>query len=377
MGGESSRVTLSSARERWDVADVLRRVFAMKRKWTVETLVAIGLGAALVLYLAWPWIQELRKSEPHRKLLVVYGFSILGDAMNQGIFPAFSKRWRAQTGEDVVFTSSFAGSGTITNQIVLGAPAVLAILSHEGDALRLKEAGAVRSDWRESPARGVVARTPFVILVRKGNPLGLQTFADLARKKVGIVHPDPLTSGGARWSILSEFVSATRDPSGADPEDQRRGKEQLLGIWRNVVGQNPSAMGARTQFENGFGDALITYEQQGLIPRQEGERKVEIVRPPRILMSEQIATLVDRNIRPKDRFLVLAFRDFLFSTEGQRIFVQYGFRSAVDPSLDRANPVLVDLPGAITVDQMGGWEAANALVFEKIWKGEVLKELGK
>ena len=92
---------------------------------------------------------------------------------------------------------------------------------------------------------------------------------------------------------------------------------------------------------------------------------------------KRILFLVDRNIRPRDRFLTLAFRDFLFSPEAQRLFVKYGFRSAVDPSLDRTNPALADMPGAVTVDQMGGWEAANALVFEKIWKGEVLKELGK
>ncbi len=349
----------------------------MKRKWTAETLLAIVLGAALALYLAWPSIQKIRKTRPRQDVLVVYGFSILGEVMNEAIFPAFSRQWKEQTGEDVVFTSSFSGSGTITNQIIMGAPAAIAILSHEGDARRLKEAGAVRTDWREFSARGVVNRTPFIILVRKGNPKRIRSFDDLARSKIGIVHPDPLTSGGARWAILAEFVSATRDPSGADPEDQRRGKTQLLGIWRNVVGQSPSAMGARTQFENGFGDALITYEQQGLIPRPEGEKKVEIVRPSRTVLSEHIAVLVDRNIRPRDRFLTLAFRDFLFSPEAQRLFVKYGFRSAVDPSLDRTNPALADMPGAVTVDQMGGWEAANALVFEKIWKGEVLKELGK
>ena len=55
--------------------------------------------------------------------------------------------------------------------------------------------------------------------------------------------------------------------------------------------------------------------------------------------------------------------------------MKYGFRSAVDPGLDAANPALLPLQDVVTVDRMGGWEQAYALVVEKIWKGEVLKGL--
>ena len=346
-------------------------------RWKPSFIVPILIFAGLALFLAWPRIQEARKVQPHQRVVVVYGFSILGEAMNQGVFPEFSRRWKERTGEEVIFTSSFAGSGTITNQIVLGAPAALAILSHEGDALRLKEAGAVTGDWHSFPANGVVNRTPFVILVRKGNPKNIRTFADLARPRIGVIHPDPLTSGGAKWSILAEFVSASGHPMAADPEDRRKGKEQLLGIWRNVVGQSPSAAGARTQFENGLGDALITYEQQGLLPREGKQSETEIIRPPSTILSEHPLVLVDRNISHKERPLVEAFRDFLFTDAAQSIFVRYGFRSAVNPSLESANPDLPPLPAAFTVGEMGGWSAADALVYEKIWKGEVLQELRK
>ena len=342
-----------------------------------STAVSILLVLGLALFLLWPRIQEARKVRPHQRVLVVYGFSILGEAMNQGIFPEFSRRWKERTGEDVAFTSSFAGSGTITNQIVMGAPAAVAIVSHEGDALRLEEAGAVTTDWRAFPARGVVNRTPFVILVRKGNPKDIRTFADLARPGVGIIHPDPLTSGGAKWSILAEFVSATGKPSTEDPEDLRRGKELLVGIWKNVVGQSPSAAGARTQFENGLGDALITYEQQGILPRGDSTHASEIIRPPYTILSEHLLVLVDRNLKPKDRPLVEAFRDFLFSDAAQSIFVKYGYRSALNSSLESANPDLPPLPKTFTVEEMGGWKKADALVYEKVWKGQVYKELRK
>lgn len=65
-------------------------------------------------------------------------------------------------------------------------------------------------------------------------------------------HPDPLTSGGAQWAILAEYGEALHE--GRDPQ------QELLGIWRNVVAQASSARAARTQYESGFGDALITWD---------------------------------------------------------------------------------------------------------------------
>jgi sulfate/thiosulfate transport system substrate-binding protein len=350
------------------------------RRRRAENWIAGILGGALLLYLAFPYLQRAVRAAPKRRVLVVYGFSILEEAMNGGVFPAFSRAWKERTGEEVFFPSSFAGSGTITNQILLGAPAAVALLANEGDAERLKKAGEIRTDWREFPARGVLNRTPFVILVRTGNPRGIRSFDDLARKDLQIIHPDPLTSGGAAWAILAEFVSATRGPWPWSSEDLGRGTAQLRGIWSRVVGQSPSAMGARTQFANGFGDALVTYEQQGIATRTGAggdAGNVEMVLPPRTILSEHLAVLVDHNITARERFLALSFLDFLFSPRAQAIFVKYGFRSAVDPSLDAANASLAPLSDAVTVEEMGGWDAASGLVVERIWKGDVLKELGE
>src|SRR5690606_31942632 len=136
-----------------------------------ERALFVAAIALLALYTLWPWLPGNRRSAP--RTLVVYGFSILSEAINQGIFPAFADEWKARTGETVELVSSFAGSGTITNQILLGVPAQVALLSSELDGWRLVDGGALSGPtWQTLPHGGVINRTPFVILVRPGNPHG-------------------------------------------------------------------------------------------------------------------------------------------------------------------------------------------------------------
>src|SRR5437870_427511 len=122
---------------------VLRR-----RLWAALPAVFCGL---LFLYAVWPWVPRPQREAPPRTI-VFYGFSILGPVMNEAIFPAFSKEWQAQTGQRVEFISSFGGSGTVTNQLIMGVPAEMALLSLELDAQRLSTAGVVApQSWRKLP----------------------------------------------------------------------------------------------------------------------------------------------------------------------------------------------------------------------------------
>jgi sulfate transport system substrate-binding protein len=330
--------------------------------WTVFT--------GLVVYATWPWLPGVRAETG--RTVVVYGFSILGDVMTGALFPAFQAEWERRTGERVEFTSSFAGSGTVTNQIVMGVPAQVAILSLELDAQRLAEEGRIADgSWRALPHGGIVNRTPFIVLVREGNPERIADFADLARPGVGVVHPDPLTSGGAQWAILAEYASALRRTQNPDSA-----YAQLAGIWRNVVAQASSARAARTQFDSGFGDALITYEQEAIADAAEGELHGEVVYPPSTILSEHLVVVVDRNVPEADRELVDAFVQFLWSEPAQRLFVEHGFRS-VDEPLNAANPRFGAIADPFTVSDLGGWSSAKPDVIDSIWKRRVLAELGR
>src|ERR1051325_7967312 len=139
--------------------------------------------------------------------LTLYGFSIIKESLEKAIFPGFTAKWKQEHGQVVQFQSSFAGSETVTNQVLQGAPAEIAILSIERDAQRLKNGGFVTADWRSMPARGIVNKTPFVIIVRRGNPKGIRDFPDLAKPGIRLIHPDPVSSGGAQWSILAVYGS--------------------------------------------------------------------------------------------------------------------------------------------------------------------------
>lgn len=305
--------------------------------------------------------------------ITLYGFSIMKESLEKSIYPAFSAKWKSEHGVDVRFTSSFAGSETITNQILQGVKAQIAVLSIERDAHRLKYGGAVTSDWRLWPQKGVVNKTPFVILVRRGNPKGIRDFPDLAKPGVKIIHPDPESSGGAQWSILaiygSELVKTEKQFGTRDPA---RALQTLQAIWRNVVSTPGSAREARTTFEQGYGDALITYELEGLLLRQ-ANSGIEMVVPEATIFSEHPVVIVDRNVSPADRPLVEAFVRYLWTDDAQRAFVQNHFRPAANEALTQENKDLATIKYPFTVEYFGGWGRAYPEVIEAVFKNQVQK----
>src|SRR5215218_6436452 len=179
--------------------------------------------------------------------ITLYGFSIMKESLEKAIFPGFTAKWKQQHGQVVQFQSSFAGSETITNQILQGAPAEIAILSIERDAQRLKKEGFVSSDWHSLPGRGIVNKTPFVIIVRRGNPKGIHDFSDLTAPGIKLVHPDPVSSGGGNWSLLALYRSElVKSEKQFGTPDHARALQTLQAIWRNVISTPGSAREART-----------------------------------------------------------------------------------------------------------------------------------
>jgi len=307
--------------------------------------------------------------------ITLYGFSIMKEPLEKAIYPAFAAKVKREHGFNVRFTSSFAGSETVTNQILQGVKAEIAILSIERDAQRLKENGFVTSDWHALPQKGIVNKTPFVIIVRKGNPKGIHDFADLAKPGVKLIHPDPVSSGGAQWSILaiygSELVKSEKQSGEAD---RARALQMLQAVWHNVISTPGSAREARTQFESGYGDALITYELDALLMKQSNAKAdAEIIIPEATIFSEHPAVVVDRNVSVADRPVVDAFMQYLWTEEVQRAFVRFHFRSSTSEALNQENKELATIKYPFTVDYFHGWDKAYPEVIEGVFRDQVQK----
>jgi sulfate/thiosulfate transport system substrate-binding protein len=308
--------------------------------------------------------------------ITLYGFSIMKESLEKAIYPAFMAKAKREHNVDIRFTSSFAGSETVTNQILAGVKAQIAILSIERDAQRLKDHKDVTSDWHNLPQKGIVNKTPFVILVRKGNPKGIHDFPDLAKPGIKVIHPDPNSSGGAQWSILSIYGSElVKSEKQSGEPDKVRALQTLQAIWSNVVstGVTPgSAREARSTFESGYGDALITYELEGLLLKEAGA-PIEIVIPESTIFSEHPAVVIDRNVSAADRPVIDAFMQFLWSDEAQRAFVKFHFRSSTNEELNQENKELATIKYPFTVDYFGGWAKAYPEVIESVFRDQVQK----
>lgn len=297
------------------------------------------------------------------RVVVLYCFSVLNEAMEDGVLPAFRDHWQQQTGERVEFLATYAGSGSIVDRILQKVPAEVAVLSSELDAYRIP---AHWESWRELPHGGVLGRTPVVLFVRPGNPLGIQGFEDLAGGGLEIVHPDPATSGGSNLAILAEYGSALESDRGGVGGGDLAG-EQLLAVWRNVTVLAPSAREARRRFLEGAGDVLITYEMDLLANPSRSGPAGRIVYPPRTLLAEPVVTRIEKNIDQRQRPVIDALVEFLWSREAQEILVRYGLCSA-DQELNGGNPDLGVIADPFTLADLGGAVRARREILDAIWR---------
>ncbi|HEX6716569.1 MAG TPA: sulfate ABC transporter substrate-binding protein [Pyrinomonadaceae bacterium] len=306
--------------------------------------------------------------------ITLYGFSIMKESLEKAIFPAFTAKWKQQHGQVTQFQSSFAGSETVTNQILRGAPAEIAILSIDRDVQRLQKDGFVTSDWHSSPGRGIVNKTPFVIIVRHGNPKGIRDFSDLAKPGIRLIHPDPISSGGAQWSILAIYGSELKKSEKESGEpDKSRALQTLRSIWKNVISTPGSAREARTTFELGNGDALITYEFDALLMKQ-ANAPIEIVTPQATIFSEHPAVVIDKNITAAKRPVIDAFMQYLWSDEAQRAFVNFNFYSTTNDAFNQANTAFAHIEMPFTIEYFGGWERAYPEVIEQVFRDQVQRK---
>ena len=282
------------------------------------------------------------------------------------IIPLFVAYWKAQTGQDVTFEQSYAGSGAQSRAVIAGLEADVVALALEGDVSNIAKADLLKREWKTlAPNKAIVTTSLVAFAVRKGNPKGIKDWADLAKPGLEILTPDPKTSGGAQWNILALYGAALRGKiTGVPANDDKAATAFLTSVLKNVTALDKDARSSITNFETGNGDVAITYENEVLLGQQR-KQDYELVIPSSTISIETPVAVVDVN---SDKHGVTevadAFVNFLFTKEAQEIFAQYGFRSS-DADVLKATasqyPAVTDL---FTIgDQFGGWSKAKPIYF--------------
>ena len=302
------------------------------------------------------------------KPLVIYAYSGMETVMRQAIIPAFKREWKQRTGQEVRVLSAFAGSGTITTQIAFGAPAQVAMVSTEMDVFILRDAGMVTTDWRSFDHQGTYAYTTAALLTRKGKSQGIRSFEDATKPGIEVVYPDPTTSGGAQWAILAFYGSILKTSESATGVADTARAAQLLDLISLNAGSLPeSARQALTQFGLGYGDMLLTYENEALLDIANG-KAYEIVVPVSTIYIEPKVIIVDKNVKEGDSEVVNAFVDFLWSHEAQEAFARSHFRVWDEEIMRRYASRYQEVEMPFTVDYLGGWEEATVNIIDQAWR---------
>src|SRR5882672_8717799 len=142
--------------------------------------------------------------------LDVVGYSTPESVYAETLEPAFEK---TSQGNGVSFSNSFGASGDQSRAVAAGQPASVVHFSQGGDMERLVEEGEiVAKDWNTGKYKGIATDSVVVILVQKGNPLGIKDFKDLEESaEAEVITPNPFSSGSARWNIMAIYGSAIEE----------------------------------------------------------------------------------------------------------------------------------------------------------------------
>ena len=238
---------------------------------------------------------------------------------------AFAGYWKAKTGETVTVRQSHGGSGKQARSVIDGLEADVVTLALAYDIDEIARAShRIDSEWqRRMPNNGVPYSSTIVFLVRKGNPKAIRDWDDLARPGIGVVTPNPKTSGGARWNYLAAWGYAERKGGPA------AALEFVRRLYANVPVLDSGARGATTTFvERGIGDALIIWENEAyLAVRELGRGNVEIVVPSVSIVAEPPVAIVDKVVDKRGtRVVAQAYLEFLYTPQAQEIAARHHYR---------------------------------------------------
>ena len=289
--------------------------------------------------------------------LDLVGFSILEQA-NKQVIADWNK---TADGKGVAFKQSYGASGEQSRAVLGGQQADVVHFSLEPDVQKLVDDKLVAANWNKTPSKGILTQSVVVIVVRKGNPKNIQGWDDLVKPGVGIITPNPSSSGSAKWNILAAYGHVLAN-GGSEADAQA----YLKKFFGNVTSLPGSGRDATTAFQGGSGDVLLSYENEAILARQSGADFDYIVPDEDLLIENPGAVTTDASAAAKK------FLTFLTGKEAQTDYAEEGFRpldSSIQPEVKGANDPSDPFPTPkklLTIEKdFGGWSEANTKFFDE------------
>jgi sulfate/thiosulfate transport system substrate-binding protein len=298
--------------------------------------------------------------------LSVVGYSTPESVYAETLEPAFEK---TPQGKGVTFSNSFGASGDQSRAVAAGQPASVVHFSTGSDMERLVEEGEIVSkDWTKQPYGGIATDSVVVILVEKGNPLGIKSFKNLEENEdAEVITPNPFSSGSARWNIMAVYGSAIEEGA-----NEAEALEAVKTVLEKTTAQPGSGRDAFSAFSQGEGNVLLTYENEAIKAEKEGE-EVEYVIPPYTIQIETPIAVTKEAPEPQTE----DFLKWMWSDEGQELWAENGYRP-VNPKLVDPKEFPAPERGLFKISKFGGWAKVKDQYFDEE-EGSVAKieqELG-
>jgi sulfate/thiosulfate-binding protein len=276
---------------------------------------------------------------------------------------AFTKYWKAKTGDDVVVKQSHGGSGAQARSVIDGLQADVVTLALAADIDNLHARGdLLPADWQSRlPQRSTPYTSTIVLVVRAGNPKNIRDWDDIVRPDVSVIVANPKTSGGARWAYLAAWGFAERKYGSKD-----KARAFVTALYKNVPVLDSGARGSTITFaQREIGDVLIAWENEAFLAEKEfGAGKFETVVPSASILAEPPVAVVDKVAARKGTTDVAkAYLEYLYSDEGQEIAGRNFYRPT-NPAIAAKYAGVFPKLELFTIDEVfGGWSAAQAAHF--------------
>lgn len=246
----------------------------------------------------------------------------------QEVNAAFVADYHLRTGKGVKVTQSHGGSGSQARAVIDGLKADVVTLALGGDIDEISRRDLIEKDWASRlPQNACPYYSTIVFLVRKGNPKQIKDWQDLVRPGVGVITPNPKTSGGARWNFLAAWGFVTLHCK----QDEAAARAFVQMLYANVIKLDTGARGATETFlRKKQGDVLIAWENEARLAREQFSRDgVEIVYPSVSIKAEPPVAVVDRYAQERGTTeLARAYLQFLYTDAAQQIIARHGYRPA-------------------------------------------------